>query len=157
MPFKIFFACLANSWNFKLKLVCMDTVSALKFIGKIHSELKRVEDCPLQENENAPAAVVEIFPEFIEGIKDVKVGSKLVLLTWLHQADRTVIECIPRRDYGSPPVGVFSTRSPDRPNPIGIHKVKVISVEANGLIKVSALEVLDQTPLIDIKPVLGKL
>jgi tRNA-Thr(GGU) m(6)t(6)A37 methyltransferase TsaA len=154
MPFKIFFACLPNSWNFKLKLVCMDTVSALKFIGKIHSELKRVEDCPLQENENAPAAVVEIFPEFIEGIKDVKVGSKLILLTWLHQADRTVIKCVPRNNYDLLMVGVFSTRSPDRPNPIGIHSVKVLSIENNKL-KVSALEALDQTPLIDIKPLLN--
>ena len=126
----------------------------LKIIGKIHSELKRIEDCPLQESENAPEAVVEIFPEFIEGIKDIKAGSKILLLTWLHQADRSVIKCVPRNNYDSPLIGVFSTRSPDRPNPIGIHAVKVISVENNKL-KVSALEVLDQTPLIDIKPALN--
>jgi tRNA (Thr-GGU) A37 N-methylase len=64
-----------------------------------------------------------------------------------------VIKCIPRRDYGSPEIGVFSTRSPDRPNPIGVHVVKVMSVSDKGLIRVSGLEVLDQTPLIDIKPV----
>ena len=126
----------------------------LKIIGKIHSELKRIEDCPLQENENAPEAVLEIFPEFLEGIKDIKVGSKILLLTWLHEADRGVIKCIPRNNYDSPMIGVFSTRSPDRPNPIGIHSVKVISIENNRL-RVSALEVLDQTPLIDIKPVLN--
>ncbi len=70
-------------------------------------------------------------------------------------ADRSVIKCIPRRNYDAPKIGVFSTRSPDRPNPIGIHSVKVISIENNGRLKVSALEVLDQTPLIDIKPVIN--
>ena len=126
----------------------------LKIIGKIHSELKRIEDCPLQENENAPEAVVEIFTEFLEGIKDIKVGSKILLLTWLHQADRSVIKCVTRNNFDLPKVGVFSTRSPDRPNPIGIHSVKVLSIENNRL-RVSALEVLDQTPLIDIKPALN--
>ena len=126
----------------------------LKIIGKIHSELKRIADCPLQENENAPEAIVEIFPEFLEGIKNMNPGSKILLLTWLHQADRSVIKCVPRNDYDSPMIGVFSTRSPDRPNPIGVHSVKIISIENNRL-KVSALEVLDQTPLIDIKPVLN--
>jgi len=126
----------------------------LKFIGRIHSELKKKEDCPLQENENAPGATIEIFPEFVEGIRNITAGSKILLLTWLHEADRTVIECVTRNDYDSPKLGVFSTRSPDRPNPIGIHSVKVISV-SDAYIKVSALEVLDQTPLIDIKPVIN--
>ena len=126
----------------------------LKTIGVVHSSLKKKEDCPLQENEDAPEAVIEIFPVFIEGIKDLKPGSELLLLTWLHQADRTVIKCVTRNNYDSPKVGVFSTRSPDRPNPIGIHKVKVTSTGNDGLIKVSALEALDQTPLIDIKPII---
>ena len=126
----------------------------LKIIGVIHSSLKKKEDCPLQENENAPEAVIEIFPPFIEGIKDLKPGSDILLLTWLHQADRTVIKCVTRNNYDAPKIGVFSTRSPDRPNPIGIHKVKVISTGKDGLIKVSALEALDQTPLIDIKPII---
>ena len=126
---------------------------SLTIIGKIHSELKRIEDCPLQGNESAPAAVLEIFPEFLEGIKDIKAGSKILLLTWLHQADRSILKCVPRNNYDLPMVGVFSTRSPDRPNPIGIHSVEVLSIENNKL-NVSALEVLDQTPLIDIKPVL---
>jgi len=129
----------------------MGTTSTLKFIGKIHSPLKTIEDCPLQESEDAPEATIEIYPEFLEGIKDINPGSDLLLFTWLHEADRTVTSCVTRRNYNSPKVGVFSTRSPDRPNPIGIHSVQVISVE-NNLIKVAALEVLDQTPLIDIKP-----
>lgn len=123
----------------------------LIIIGKIHSALKKIEDCPLQENEDAPEATIEIYPEFLEGIKDIKPGSMILLLTWLHEADRTVITCVTRRNHNSPKVGVFSTRSPDRPNPIGLHSVKVLSIERN-LIKVSALEVLDQTPLLDVKP-----
>jgi tRNA-Thr(GGU) m(6)t(6)A37 methyltransferase TsaA len=92
----------------------------------------------------------------MEGIQDIMVGSEIVLLTWLHIADRSVIKCITRNHYGTPLKGVFSTRSPDRPNPVGIHTVKVLSIADNGLIKVSGLEVLDQTPLIDIKPVWNK-
>jgi tRNA-Thr(GGU) m(6)t(6)A37 methyltransferase TsaA len=128
---------------------------SIVIIGKIHSELKEREDCPLQESENAPEALIEIFPEFIEGIKNIKAGSEILLLTWLHQADRSVIKCVPRNNYDSPMIGVFSTRSPDRLNPIGVHSVKVLSVESNGKIEVSALEVLDQTPVIDIKPILS--
>lgn len=128
----------------------------IKFIGKIYSELKRIEECPLQENENAPEAVLQIFPEFREGIQDIKPGSEILLLTWLHMADRNVIKCKPRNNPKSPLTGVFSTRSPDRPNPIGIHLVKVLSISDNGLIKVSAMEVIDQTPIIDIKPTWNK-
>lgn len=130
--------------------------STIKFIGTIHSSLKRIEDCPLQENENAPEATIEIFPEYREGIKDLKAGSQILLLTWLDKADRSVIKCKPRNYNDVPPMGVFSTRSPDRANPIGIHTVKVLSASKDGSIKVSALEVLDQTPLIDIKPIWNK-
>jgi tRNA-Thr(GGU) m(6)t(6)A37 methyltransferase TsaA len=128
----------------------------LQFVGRIHSELQSLEACPLQEFENAPEALVMIFPEFIEGIKDIRAGAEILLLTWLHAADRKVIKCVPRRDYGAPLVGVFSTRSPDRPNPIGVHVVKVTSIQDDGVIKVSGLEVLDQTPVIDIKPVIER-
>jgi len=128
---------------------------AIKFIGKIHSGLKRIEDCPLQESEQAPEATIVIFPEFMEGIKDIVAGQEILLLTWLHIADRAVIKCRPRNNPDAAVTGVFSTRSPDRPNPIGIHSVKVLSIE-NGLMKISGLEVLDQTPVIDIKPVLKR-
>ena len=126
----------------------------LQFIGIIHSGLKNKEDCPLQENENAPGAMIEIFPEFKEGIKDIQDGAEIILLSWLHAADRRVITCVTRRNYGSPEAGVFSTRSPDRPNPVGMHTVKVVSIDENKMINIAALEVLDQTPLIDIKPVI---
>lgn len=127
---------------------------SLKIIGLIHSDLKKKEDCPLQESEGAPAASIEIHPEFMEGIKDLKPGSHILVLTWLHKADRSVIKCVPRNNYDQPEIGVFSTRSPDRPNPVGLHSTNVISVE-NNIIKVSALEALDQTPVIDIKPVIS--
>ena len=126
--------------------------ASIKFIGTIHSALKSIEECPLQESENAPAATITILPEFLEGIKDIKVGCKIVLLTWLHIADRKVIKCKPRNNQEAPVFGVFSTRSPDRPNPIGIHTVEVVSIE-NEMITVAGLEVLDLTPVIDIKPI----
>ncbi|MBS1599950.1 MAG: tRNA (N6-threonylcarbamoyladenosine(37)-N6)-methyltransferase TrmO [Bacteroidetes bacterium] len=129
----------------------MDTT--LQIIGRINSPLKRIEDCPLQESENAPEVTLVIFEKFIEGIKNIEAGSEILLLTWLDKADRSVIKCVPRNNYDAPKIGVFSTRSPDRPNPIGIHSVKVLSVSPDGLIKVSGLEVLDQTPLLDIKPI----
>ena len=123
----------------------------IKYIGQIHSQLKRLEDCPLQESEDAPEASIVIAPEFVNGIKNLEPGSQILVLTWLHRADRSVVECVPRNNFDAPKIGVFSTRSPDRPNPIGIHFPKVISIEGN-VIKVSNLEVLDQTPVIDIKP-----
>lgn len=129
---------------------------SIKFIGKIHSQLKKIEECPLQENEDAPAATIIIFPEFIEGIQDIIPGSEILLLTWLHMANRNVLQCYPRNNKEFLLTGIFSTRSPDRPNPIGIHFVKVHSVPGNGSINISGLEVIDQTPLIDIKPVWNK-
>jgi tRNA-Thr(GGU) m(6)t(6)A37 methyltransferase TsaA len=125
----------------------------IRYIGKIHSELKNIEDCPRQENENAPGATITIFPEYMEGIRHLEVGSDILLLTWLHLADRSILKTKPRNNPKAQLTGIFSTRSPDRPNPIGLHIVKVISVD-DETIKVSALEVLDETPLIDIKPVI---
>ncbi|HYG20167.1 MAG TPA: tRNA (N6-threonylcarbamoyladenosine(37)-N6)-methyltransferase TrmO [Ohtaekwangia sp.] len=127
-------------------------MNQLTIIGTIHSQLKNLEDCPRQEDEAAPGATLVIAPEFSEGIKDIQAGDDLLLFTWLHRADRKVIACQPRNDPHAPLTGVFSTRSPDRPNPIGIHYVKVVEIEGAS-IRVSNLEVLDQTPVIDIKPV----
>ena len=124
----------------------------LKPIGVIHSELKKLKDCPRQEAENAPQAIIEIFEEFEEGIKDIKTGSELILLTWLDKADRSVLSTIPRNNPDTPLTGIFSTRSPARPNPIGLHHVNVVSVLPGNRFLISNLEVLDQTPLIDIKP-----
>lgn len=129
----------------------MDT--SLKIIGSVHTNLKKIEDCPFQEAEQAPPASLEIFLPFREGIEQLTAGTEIIILTWLHRADRSVIKCITRNNYNSPKIGVFSTRSPDRPNPIGLHIAKVMGVE-NGMIHVSRLEVLDGTPLLDIKPVI---
>lgn len=128
--------------------------ATVKYIGRISSSLKNLEDCPLQGNENAPDAEVIIYPEFKEGIKDIKAGTEILLLTWLHAADRSVIKCYPRNNTDAPVLGVFSTRSPARPNPIGIHPVTVTSIAVDGVIKVAGLEALDQTPVVDIKPLL---
>lgn len=127
----------------------MDTI---KFIGKVHSSLKTLDDCPRQEHEDAPDASVEVYAEFMEGLKNLRKGDQIILLTWLHQADRSVLSTHPRNDITIPLTGVFSTRSPDRPNPIGLHFVKVTSISDDGKFGVSGLEVLDQTPVVDIKP-----
>jgi tRNA-Thr(GGU) m(6)t(6)A37 methyltransferase TsaA len=125
----------------------------LKFIGIVHSPLKKLEDCPRQESEDAPEATIEVYPQFSEGLSHVRAGSEVILLTWLHEADRSVLSTHPRNDLNMPLTGVFATRSPDRPNPVGLHVVKVLSLNKN-VITVSELEVLDQTPVIDIKPVI---
>jgi tRNA-Thr(GGU) m(6)t(6)A37 methyltransferase TsaA len=124
----------------------------IKFIGKVHSELERLEDCPLQERENAPQATIEIFTEFGDAAKNIRPGDEMILLTWLHEADRNILTTRPRNNPEAAIKGVFSTRSPDRPNPIGIHFVKIVSLKEDNQFKVSGLEVLDGTPLIDIKP-----
>lgn len=122
-------------------------------IGIVHSSLKNIEDCPLQEYENAPVATLEIFPDFKDGISDIEKGNELIVFSWLHQSDRTVLKTKPRNEKSAKLTGVFSTRSPARPNPIGIHIVKVVAVN-NCHIQVSQLELLDGTPIIDIKPML---
>ncbi len=131
----------------------MDTFN-LKQIGIVHSSLKNIEDCPLQGNEGAPEAVLEIFPDFSNGLEGLTPGAEIIVFTWFHQANREVIKTYPRNLKELPRVGVFTTRSPDRPNPIGMHPVKVLEVLADGKIKVFPLEALDGTPVVDIKPVI---
>ncbi len=128
----------------------------VRCIGVVRSSLRRRQDCPHQGYDGAPEAWVEIDPAFAEGMADVAPGCELVLLTWLHEARRDVLKVHPRGQTDSPPRGVFSSRSPDRPNPIGLHRVEVVQVEKSGRILVRPLEVLDGTPIIDIKPVLSK-
>lgn len=120
-------------------------------IGIVRSPLKELKDCPLQENEKAPEALIEINVEFIQALKDIQPGDRLIILSWLHQSDRTVLITKPRNDPNAALTGIFSTRSPDRPNPIGIHFVRAVAIDHNTL-RVSGLELLDQTPIIDIKP-----
>lgn len=128
------------------------TNPTLQYIGKVSSALKDIDDCPRQADENAPSALIIVYPEFVNGIRDIKPGDEILLLTWLHLSDRTALETRPRNNPNAPLTGIFSTRSPDRPNPIGIHAVTVISITDNEIM-VDGLEALDQTPVIDIKPI----
>lgn len=124
--------------------------AGLTYIGIVSSELKSLEDCPKQGREGAPAARIEIFPEFREAMKDIKPGAELIILTWFHKADRATLSVHPRGNPKNPITGVFSTRSPNRPNPIGHHLVTVNDTDGRG-ITVEPLEALDQTPVVDIK------
>lgn len=131
-----------------------EDISHLSFIGHVQSTLKRLEDCPLQGEEGAPPAWLIINNNFEDAISDLKVGDLIIVLTWLHMADRSVLRCYPRKEVNAPHKGVFATRSPDRPNPIGLHRAKVIEVKP-GKLKVSPLEALDGTLLLDIKPAIN--
>ena len=124
-------------------------------IGFVRSSLKRPEDAPRQGDEGAPDAWVEVAADVAEGLQGIEVGQDIVLLTWLHQARRDVLKVHPRNDPTIPLVGVFATRSPARPNPLGLHRVRVLAVAANEL-KVGPLEAVDGTPVVDIKPVLSR-
>jgi tRNA-Thr(GGU) m(6)t(6)A37 methyltransferase TsaA len=123
-------------------------------VGRVRSPLLAVEDAPRQGDEGAPAAWIEIEPRFREGLEGIGVGDELLVLTWLHQGRRDVLRVHPRGDPRNPVTGVFGTRSPDRPNPVGVHRVRVVE-RAPGRLRVDALEAVDGTPVIDLKPVLG--
>jgi L-fuculose-phosphate aldolase len=116
--------------------------------------LKRPADAPKQGYEGAPNARVRMEPDFLRGLDGIAAGQDLLILTWLHQADREVLAVHPRNDLSNPLTGVFATRSADRPNPIGVHRVKVLKIENGGSLLVQGLEAIDGTPVIDIKPVL---
>lgn len=123
---------------------------ALQPVGFIRSTLKTREEAPRQGPEGAPDAWLEIEPQFADGLVGMEVGHELIVITWLHQADRSVLKNHPRGDPSRPLTGVFYTRSPARPNPLGLHPVKVR--EMNGLrIKIGPIEVFDGTPVVDIK------
>ena len=125
----------------------------LKPIGWVESPLTDRAQAPPQGDEGAPDAWLVFEPAVADGLRDVAAGSEIILLTWLDRADRGVLVTQPRDDPRRPLTGVFSTRSPDRPNPIGLHRVRVLAAE--GLrIHVQGLEALDKTPVIDVKPVL---
>ena len=123
-------------------------------IGTIRSSLTTVATAPRQGREGAPSAWVELEPDVAPAAAEVKPGDELILLTWLHLADRDTLRVHPRDDIANPLTGVFSTRSPDRPNPIGLHPVRVMQVE-DGRWLVDPLEAVDGTPVIDVKVALG--
>jgi tRNA-Thr(GGU) m(6)t(6)A37 methyltransferase TsaA len=123
-------------------------------VGVVHSTLTSLEDAPMQGDEGAPEAWLELTPQAAPGLMGIQPGDRLILLTWLHLADRDVLQVHPRGDANRPLRGVFSTRSQDRPNPVGLHRVSVLEVRENKL-RVAPLEAVDGTPIVDIKPVLG--
>jgi tRNA-Thr(GGU) m(6)t(6)A37 methyltransferase TsaA len=121
-------------------------------IGRVESPLRDRADAPKQGT-GAPDAWLVVAPEYADGLADVAAGADVLVLTWFHQADRTVLRTRPRDDPANPLTGVFATRSPDRPNPIGLHRVRVRARDGLRLL-VGPLEALDGTPVIDLKPVL---
>lgn len=125
-------------------------------IGHVVSPLAALADAPRQPDEGAPPATIVLEPAVHDAAADVVPGDRLVVVTWLHAASRHVLRVHPRGERHRPPTGVFSTRSPDRPNPLGLHTVTVLRVSP-GRIDVDALEAIDGTPVIDLKPVLGDL
>jgi len=131
----------------------IETSYTVKPIGIIRSELISREAAPLQGDEGAPEAWLELTATVAQGLADIKAGDKLIILTWLHLAQRNVLQVHPRGNVETPLTGVFATRSPDRPNPVGLHRVAVLEVDGWRL-KVAPLEAIDGTPIIDIKPVL---
>ncbi len=122
-------------------------------IGCVRSSLTNRAEAPRQGSEGAPDAWIEVNREFAEGLDGIDVGDQLIVITWFHLASRDVLEVHPRGDVRNPLTGVFATRSPDRPNPLGLHRVTVRELAANR-IKVGPLEAIDGTPVIDLKPVL---
>lgn len=125
----------------------------LQPIGFVRSPLKHRGEAPRQGYEGAPDAWVELKADVLDGLEGISKGDDLVLITWFHQARRDVLVVHPRGDTSRPLTGVFATRAPDRPNPIGLHRVKVLDVDESG-ISVEPLEAIDGTPVLDIKPVL---
>lgn len=123
-------------------------------VGLIRSPIADLASAPLQGDEGSTEAWLELRPQVATGLLGIKTGDQLLVLTWLHLGKRDVLQVHPRGNPDNPLTGVFATRSPHRPNPIGLHSVKVVEVEPQRL-KVAPIEAIDGTPIIDIKPVLA--
>jgi tRNA-Thr(GGU) m(6)t(6)A37 methyltransferase TsaA len=123
-------------------------------IGRVESPLVDLASAPRQGDEGAPVGTIRFDASVAEALEDLQVGDEVIVITWLDRARRDVLAVHPRGDERSPLCGVFSTRSPDRPNPIGLHPVTVLAIDGT-MVRVSDLEAIDGTPVIDVKPVLG--
>jgi tRNA-Thr(GGU) m(6)t(6)A37 methyltransferase TsaA len=126
----------------------------LQQVARVESSLRELADAPRQGDEGAPDAWIVFDDSVRDALADIKPGDELILITWFDRADRAVQKVHPRSDTTRPSTGVFSTRSPDRPNPLGLHRVTVLAVDDLRL-HVNNLEALDGTPIVDVKPVLG--
>jgi len=125
-------------------------------IGRVASSLTSTADAPRQGDEGAPDAYLILDSAVQAGLRGIAVGDEIIVLTWLHEADRSILQVHPRGDLSRPEQGVFSTRSSSRPNPIGLHRVRVLDLDGRRL-HVSDLEAIDGTPVVDLKPVLGSI
>lgn len=128
--------------------------SQLRPIGVIRSRIKKRSQAPKQGSEGAPDAWLEVSPFAARGLEGLSPGTDILVITWLHRGRRDVLKVHPRSDPRRPLTGVFATRSPDRPNPLGIHRVTVRKVIKNRL-RIAPIEVIDGTPIVDIKPALS--
>jgi tRNA-Thr(GGU) m(6)t(6)A37 methyltransferase TsaA len=126
----------------------------LRPIGYVQSPLVDPKSAPKQGFEGAPDAWLVFNPDVTRAIRDLAVGAEVFVLTWLHQARRDLLAVHPRDDPRNPETGVFSTRSQDRPNPIGLHRVQIAGIDGLRVL-VRDLEVVDGTPIVDVKPVLS--
>jgi tRNA-Thr(GGU) m(6)t(6)A37 methyltransferase TsaA len=129
---------------------------SLRSIGVVRSLLADRSEAPRQPDEDAPAAEIVLDDDVCPALVGIEPGDRIELLTWLDLADRSTLSTHPRGDASRPLTGVFATRSPDRPNPVGLHTVTVTAVLGN-VVRVDGLEAVDGTPVIDIKPSLGGL
>jgi tRNA-Thr(GGU) m(6)t(6)A37 methyltransferase TsaA len=125
----------------------------MKAIGRVESPLTETKLAPRQADEGAPAAWLVFEPAVVAGLRSLRPGDEIILLTWLDRARRDVLSVHPRGDASRAEEGVFSTRSPHRPNPIGLHRVLITAVDGRR-VQVRNLEALDGTPIIDVKPML---
>jgi tRNA-Thr(GGU) m(6)t(6)A37 methyltransferase TsaA len=126
----------------------------LQPVGHVESPLTDRSAAPSQGDEGAPDTWIVFAPEYGRAMAELSAGQDVLVLTWLDRADRSVLAVHPRGDRERPVTGVFSTRSPDRPNPIGLHRVRIVEVDG-ARVRVADLEALDGTPVVDVKPVLG--
>jgi tRNA-Thr(GGU) m(6)t(6)A37 methyltransferase TsaA len=125
-------------------------------IGVVRSALRDRRDAPRQVFEGAPGAILDIAPGLVPALHRVTPGTELIVVTWLHEADRRILQVHPMDDERIPVTGVFATRSPDRPNPIGLHRVTVSDIEQPARVHVDALEAIDGTPILDLKVAINK-
>jgi tRNA-Thr(GGU) m(6)t(6)A37 methyltransferase TsaA len=133
-----------------------ETTYTLRSVGRVESPLTDLDSAPKQGDEGSPDAWLVFNPAMREAIRDLQVGTEIIVLTWLDRARRDVLSVHPRGDRNNPITGVFSTRSPDRPNPIGLHTVEILAID-DTRVEVRNLEALDRTPILDVKPVLGRI
>jgi tRNA-Thr(GGU) m(6)t(6)A37 methyltransferase TsaA len=131
------------------------TTFSVTAIGRVESPLTDLASAPKQADEGAPAALLVFEPGMLEGLRNLRPGDEIIVLTWLDRAHRDVLTVHPRGDTSRAPEGVFSTRSPHRPNPIGLHQVRITAIEGPR-VRVGSLEALNGTPVIDVKPVLRR-